>query len=75
MANPITKPSWHRHRLKPTITRPWTAEEDAEVIAIANCGVNSWAWQTNLPDRSFGEIAERRLELREAGEAGRPTPL
>ena len=69
------KPSWWRDRLKPPIARPFDEEEDAEVIILANCGVTSRAWKTNPPDRSFGEIAERMAELREAGRARYPTQL
>lgn len=66
--------NWRR-RARNGPAKPWTPEEDEEVIGIARCGVASYYWHTFLPDRSFPEILERRDELRRAGLAGWPTPL
>lgn len=68
-----TPKSW-RERDKRT-PEPWTEAEDERVIDIANCGVALCFAMDFLPDRTFGEIVERRLQLREAGRAGFPTPL
>lgn len=44
--------------------RPWTPEEDRRLGEMMAVGLSSDFWSTALPERSFGEIAERRLELK-----------
>lgn len=51
-----------RRRRRPA-PRPWTAEEDARLREIMAIGLCNEFWSTALPDRSFGEIVERRLDL------------
>ena len=42
---------------------PWTAAEDAKLADMTALGVTSDAWPVQLPHRTFGEVAERRLDL------------
>jgi hypothetical protein len=43
---------------------PWTAEEDAILVELCRIGASSDLWPTALPRRRFGEVAERRLDLK-----------
>ena len=43
--------------------RPWTPDEDDRLREMVAVGLSSDFWSSAFPDRSFGEIAERRLEL------------
>lgn len=54
---------------------PWTPEEESKLIEIASIGLDSAFWHLALPNRRFGEIADRRLELREAGLISYPRPI
>lgn len=56
-----TPPSW-RKRPKP---KPWTDEEDAEIIRATACGL--CLDHFHLEGRLFGDVLERRCELIEAG--------
>jgi hypothetical protein len=47
--------------------RPWTPAEDDKIVEVTRIGLASDLWHHALPGRTFGEIAERRLQLREAG--------
>jgi hypothetical protein len=51
---------------------PFTAAEDAELVRMVACGLASDFWHIGLPDRPFGEIADRRLQLIQAGAVARP---
>jgi hypothetical protein len=51
---------------------PFTPAEDAELARMVACGLASDFWHLGLPDRPFGEIAERRLQLIQAGAVRRP---
>lgn len=44
--------------------RTWTADEDKKLIELCRIGATSDLWKTVFPDRRFGEVAERRLDLR-----------
>lgn len=44
--------------------KPWTAEEDASLADICRIGLSSDYWTMAIPGRSFGEIAERRHDLK-----------
>lgn len=44
--------------------RPWTADEDAKLVEICAAGLSSEFWTETIPTRSWGEIAERRLDLK-----------
>lgn len=46
-----------------TERRPWTPEEDATLVEIMTIGLANDFWSLALPDRRFGDIAERRIEL------------
>lgn len=48
--------------------RPWTETEDKALIDMCRIGLASEYWQTTLPERDFGDITDRRLALREAGQ-------
>ncbi len=56
-----------RGRRSPVPVRPWTEAEDEKVVEIAQTGLSSDHWHLALPGRTFGQIAERRLQLQEAG--------
>ncbi len=43
--------------------RPWTPEEDATLAEIMTIGLANDFWPLALPNRRFGDIAERRIEL------------
>lgn len=47
---------------------PWTQDEDTALIDMCRVGLDSHYWQSNLPERDFGDITDRRLMLREAGQ-------
>jgi hypothetical protein len=47
--------------------RPWAPDEERLLIDAVSCGLSSYFWRYAFPDRQFGEIADRRLELIEAG--------
>lgn len=46
---------------------PWQPEEEAELIQMARCGPSVDYYKTALPNRTLGDILEKRLQLREAG--------
>lgn len=52
-----------RRRRRPPPLRPWTAAEDALLRQMVADGLSCDGWAAMLPGRSFGEIAERRLDL------------
>lgn len=56
-----------RRRTKRPPTAPFTEAEDAKVVEITQIGLSSDLWHLALPERTFGEIVERRLQLRERG--------
>lgn len=63
---PRRNPHWSR----PT-GRPFTPAEDQELCAMVRCGLASEYYQDVIPNRPFGEILTRRLELIEAGQLAR----
>jgi hypothetical protein len=58
----------HRTSAPLGIARPFTPDEDRELIALAAVGLSVDYWQRAIPERPLGELLERRLQLREAGE-------
>lgn len=54
---------------------PWTHSELEELKAMSACGLACEFWNVALPGRGFGDIANKRLELREAGELILAPPL
>lgn len=66
-----------RHRTSAAIalSRPFTADEDRELIAAAGCGLAVDFYPAAFPDRRLGELLERRLQLRERGELQLARPL
>lgn len=66
-----------RHRTSAAIgiARPFTEAEDRELIAIARCGLAIEFWKGAIPERPIGELLERRLQLREAGELELARPI
>jgi hypothetical protein len=59
-----------RHRTSAPIryARPFTPEEDRELVAMAACGLAVDFYPAAIPSRSLAELLERRLVLREKGE-------
>lgn len=66
--------SWHR--LKPD-TRPFTEEEDTRIINAARLGCVTFGnpYTEACPERRYGDILERRNELKEAGRYTPPKSL
>lgn len=57
-----------RRNMRAVDPRPiWTAEEDQRLIDVASAGLCGTQWDGLFPDRKFGDIAERRMELVDAG--------
>jgi hypothetical protein len=63
-------PRRRRHRTSAPvgIARPFTPDEDKELVAAARCGLAVEFYSAAIPGRTTGELLERRLQLREAGE-------
>lgn len=59
-----------RHRTSAPVRtwRPFTPEEDKELISMARCGLAVDFYPTAIPGRELVELLERRLQLREKGE-------
>lgn len=57
--------------------RLWTAEEDRTIIDLCSIGICSGqgALEKALPHRRYGDILERRAQLKEAGLLRIPAPL
>lgn len=66
------RPYWKQPR---PIPAPWTQAEEAELIQMCRCGLSCDYYKTALPNRTFGEILEKRLSLREAGQITYPRDL
>ena len=47
--------------------RLWTSEEDEKLRQAVEVGCTSYLWKWIFPDRPYGDIAERRIELRLKG--------
>ncbi len=45
---------------------PFSRDEDAQLIDMIICGLDSHFWQTAIP-RRFGELLKRRCQLIDAG--------
>jgi|TARA_Y100000815_G_scaffold141107_1_gene127664 hypothetical protein len=61
--------SWRRRAKAPAAA--FTLEEDAELKDMVRIGLDCNYYQVGLPDRGFGEILERRLQLIENGQLQR----
>lgn len=46
---------------------PWTQAEDDKLVEMAAVGASSDTWERCFPRRTFGEVADRRAQLRDAG--------
>ena len=44
--------------------RSWSEAEDAKLRDLCRIGATCDLWKTVFPDRRFGEVAERRFELK-----------
>jgi hypothetical protein len=65
-----------KHRTSAAIRwRPFTEAEDKELKALATVGLSVDYWKAAIPDRQLGELLERRLQLREAGELELARPI
>lgn len=62
-----TPASWRQRQP----ARAFTVDEDRELCAMVRCGLAVEHYALGLPERSFGELLERRLQLIEAGELQR----
>jgi hypothetical protein len=60
---------------QPLERQPWTPDDDAKLIDMVRIGLCVDYYGPSFPDRRFGDILERRLELREAGIVRKPAPL
>lgn len=58
----------HRTSAPIRIARPFTPEEDRELVSMAACGLAVDFYPAVIPSRSLPELLERRLVLRERGE-------
>jgi len=65
--------SWTQRAREIRMRGPWTEDEDRELINAVSCGLSSDYWE--IGDRTFGEIAERRLELIASGRVTPARPL
>ena len=61
--------SWRRRAR--TQAAPFTLEEDAELKQMVRIGLSCDYYKLGLPDRGYGEILERRLQLIETGQLQR----
>ena len=61
--------SWRRRARPPAA--PFTLDEDAELKQMVRIGLSCDYYRIGLPDRGFGEILERRLQLIETGQLQR----
>lgn len=57
--------AWRERAREEALRGPWTADEDAALIAATSCGLS--VDHLKIEGRSFGEVMARRLELIEAG--------
>lgn len=65
-----------RRRSKPrrAPSAPFSPDEDAKLKDMMSCGLAVDFYRLGCPDRSLGELLDRRLVLRETGQA-RLAPL
>lgn len=54
---------------------PWSADEDARLIEMASVGLCGTQWEAIFPDRRWGDVAERRMELVDAGRLKLPRSI
>lgn len=59
------------YRRKTSTPQPFTEAEDEKLIEITRIGLTPFAWPAALPERTFGEIVDRRLTLQEEGRCPR----
>lgn len=60
------KPDWMQRRATAPAA-PFTPAEDAELANMVRCGLDCTYYKLGLPDRPFGQILDRRLQLIQAG--------
>jgi hypothetical protein len=53
-----------RRKFTRPVARPWSDEEDERLFELCRLGASSDLWPTVFPDRRFGEVADRRLDLK-----------
>lgn len=72
--NPIRKPDWMRDTALPA---PFTPEQDEAIIEAARLGFVTLGnpLKDAVPERRYGDILERRNELKEAGRYTPEAPL
>ena len=57
-----------RRNMRKVDPRPaWSDDEDARLIEMAGAGLCGTQWEAIFPERRFGDVAERRMELVDAG--------
>ncbi len=54
---------------------PWSDEEDQRLIDMAQAGLCGTQWVAIFPDRKWGDLAERRMELVDAGKIKLPRSI
>jgi hypothetical protein len=71
----VTRRRRHRTTAPIGFSRPFSAEEDRELVSMARCGLAVEFYSAALPARPLGELLERRLQLKEKGELELAPPL
>lgn len=62
--------SWKR-----PVPQPWSPEEEKQLQDACRAGLSCDYWKTVFPDRTFGDVAEKRLTMREQGLIIYPRPI
>ena len=65
-----------RRNMRKADPRPvWTADDDARLIEASEAGLCTTHWDAIFPERRFGDIAERRMELVDEGRIRLPRSI
>lgn len=64
-----------RTKWKRPIPQPWSKEEEEKLQEISRIGLTCDCWKSVFPDRTFGDVAEKRLTMREEGRITYPRPI
>lgn len=59
-------PARRRRWVRP-IPPAWTKEEEEKLQEISRIGLTCDCWKSVFPERTFGDVAEKRLIMREEG--------